>query len=100
MHRSSDGTSSIIVAREHPSSTTGCRSLPAREAAAFRLESPPPDVGTGLPDPKPRLLSAHLKLNLPPAVGIDVPHPEFERAKLGNDGLDPHRHDLTGRHIR
>ena len=56
-------------------------------------------LGIGLPDPKPGLLSAHLKLNLPPAVGVDVLHPEFERAKLGNDGLDPYRHDLTGRHI-
>jgi hypothetical protein len=45
-----------------------------------------------LSGPKPGLLSAHLKLNLPPAVGVDVLHPEFERAKLGNDGLDPHRH--------
>jgi hypothetical protein len=75
MRRSGDGTSSIVVA--------GLRH----------------DVGTGLPDPKPGLLSAHLKLNLPPAVGVDVLHPEFERAKLGNDGLDPHRNDLTGRHI-
>ena len=74
MRRSGDGTSSIVVAGRH-------------------------DVDTGLPDPKPGLLSAHLKLNLPPAVGVDVLHPEFERAKLGNDGLYPHRHDLTGRHI-
>jgi hypothetical protein len=75
MRRSGDGVSSIVV-------------------ASLRH-----DVGIGLPGRKPRLLSAHLKLNLPPAVGVDVLHPEFERAKLGNGGLDPYRHDLTGRHI-
>src|ERR1700680_3449429 len=93
MRRSGDGTSSIVVAREGPPSTTGCRRLPAPKSGGLQIRC-------RLPDPKPGLLlSAHLKLNFPPAVGVNVLHPEFERAKLGNDGLDPHRHDLTGRHI-
>ena len=78
MRRSNDGTSSIVVAAtaRHP------------RLVAQRTASPnqwPLKIRYGFSDPKPGLLSAHLKLNLPPAVGVDVLHPEFERAKLGND---------------
>jgi hypothetical protein len=77
MRRSNDGTSSIVVAAtaRHPR-------LVAEDCQPHQW---PLKIRYGFSDPKPGLLSAHLKLNLPPAVGVDVLHPEFERAKLGND---------------
>ena len=55
--------------------------------------------GAASREPRPALLRADLKLNLPSPVRVSVLHPEFERAEFRDDRFDPHGDDLSCRNV-